>query len=565
MGTIAIGNDTGGVGMRLTTRRYQAALANQLYGVVLVDEHDTVEFVNQRFCDAFGLDTDPSDLVGLTAEEFSKLMAPAYADPAGATAHIDSIRKANVRNVGDEVLMRDGRTMLVDFTPIMVDGKPSGRMWQHRDITEVKRAREELRLSEEKFSKAFQIASYGIAIARMGDGQFLEVNDAFVSMSGYPRGELVGRSSLAMGLWVDEADRDSVVSALRDGRAVAEQKMHFRKKYGEILTTLFSAQVVNLSQGPCILASIGDISALERTEQELQRSRRWLSDLIEHSGALICVKDRVGRYELVNSRWEQVTGLKREDTIGRTDEELFPGPSAKQFRLNDVEAMKSQTELEIEETLEDTHGKRFFISIKFPLYGEYGTVTGICGMMTEITARKEAEEKVRYLATHDGLTNLPNLGLAKDRLTMALGVARRHNTMVAVMFIDLDGFKAVNDTLGHEAGDRVLEKTAQRMTSCVRETDTVARVGGDEFLIVATGLRTQGAVVRIAEKVVRRVAEPVILDDGQRASVSASVGIALCRLCGEDSDRLIKAADAAMYRVKNSGKNGYRIAEEADS
>ncbi len=137
--------------------------------------------------------------------------------------------------------------------------------------------------------------------------------------------------------------------------------------------------------------------------------------------------------------------------------------------------------------------------------------------------------------------------------------------MVGVMFIDLDGFKTVNDTLGHEVGDLVLRETAQRMLSCVRETDTVARVGGDEFLVVATGLHTDEDAALIADKLVHRAAEPVILADGLQASVGASVGVALCKVCGEDADLMIKAADTAMYKVKNSGKNGYRFAEPADS
>ena len=399
----------------------------------------------------------------------------------------------------------------------------------------------------------------------MDDGGILEVNDAFVSILGYSREELVDQTTTSIGLLVDKTDRDSVVLALRDGQVVAGRELRLRKKNGEIITSLLSAQAVDLSQGRCIMSSADDITARKQAALELQSKSRFLSDLIEHSGTLICVKDRDGRYELVNKRWEKVTGLNREDVIGRTDADLFPDPIAEQFRSNDLEVVKTQAGIETEEYLEDEDGKRFFISIKFPVYEDDGTVHGLCGTSTEITSRKETEEKVQHLATHDGLTGLPNLGLAKDRLTMALSTARRQNKMVGVMFIDLDGFKTVNDTLGHEVGDLVLRETAQRMLSCVRETDTVARVGGDEFLVVATGLHTDEDAVLIAEKLVQRAAEPVILDDGLQASVGASVGVALCQVCGEDADRMIKAADTAMYRVKNSGKNGFRFAEAADS
>lgn len=552
-------------GTDLAARRYQEALSHQVYGIVLVSEDGHVEFVNQQLCDMFDLDAHPSELVGLTSSRFLELLAPTYDAPSDTVALIRNVLAANVKHLGEEIKLRDGRTLLVDYSPIMVDGEPSGRLWQHRDITETKDAEYALRQSEEKFAIAFQSSPYAMSISRLEDGVFLDVNEALTKMCGYSRDELIGRSSVAAGLWADATQREEVAAALRQGQDLSGREFLFRKKNGDLLTGLYSGQVVHLSQGPCILSSIDDFTARKRVEQDLQKSRRLLSDLVEHSGALICVKDSEGRYELVNKRWEEVTGLMREDTIGRTDAELFPGPVARQFRSNDLEAMSAQTEIETEETLEDERGRRFFISIKFPLYEDDGTIRGVCAMITEITARKEVEEQIRHLATHDGLTDLPSLRLAKDRLMMAFGMARRQRTSVAVMFVDLDGFKTVNDTLGHEAGDRVLKKMAQRLLSCVRETDTVARVGGDEFLVVATGLHSEEDAARIAEKIVRQVAEPVVIDDGRRASVGASVGVALCQVCGEDPDRLIKLADAAMYRVKNSGKNGYSFADPSEA
>lgn len=167
-----------------------------------------------------------------------------------------------------------------------------------------------------------------------------------------------------------------------------------------------------------------------------------------------------------------------------------------------------------------------------------------------------------HLVNHDPLTDLPSLRLAKDRLSLALGMARRNKTMAAVMFIDLDGFKTVNDTLGHDAGDDVLKQVSQRLLSCVREIDTVAHVGGDEFLLIATGLQAPEHAALIAEKILQAVSRPVILN-GRQTAVSASIGIALHPDHGGDEDQLIKLADEAMYRVKYSGKNGYTFAHPA--
>jgi len=189
---------------------------------------------------------------------------------------------------------------------------------------------------------------------------------------------------------------------------------------------------------------------------------------------------------------------------------------------------------------------------------DMNTVSVLADVAWEITRRKKAEEQIKHLATHDLLTDLPSLRLAKDRLSSALNLARRYKKGAAVMFIDLDGFKSVNDTLGHDVGDYVLKEVARRLLSSVRETDTVARVGGDEFLIIATEIQSPDNAAQIAEKVIRSVSQPIIIN-GRQATVGTSIGISLFPDHSEDMDNLIKLADEAMYKVKNAGKNNYRF------
>jgi diguanylate cyclase (GGDEF)-like protein len=147
-------------------------------------------------------------------------------------------------------------------------------------------------------------------------------------------------------------------------------------------------------------------------------------------------------------------------------------------------------------------------------------------------------------------------------MSAAINMARRYKKAAAVMFIDLDGFKAVNDTLGHDAGDYVLKQVAQRLLSCVRETDTVARVGGDEFLIIATEINSQDNAAWIAKKVIQLISKPVFFKKRQ-AVVGTSIGIALFPDHGDDMDQLIKLADEAMYKVKNAGKNGFSFVNKS--
>ena len=191
-----------------------------------------------------------------------------------------------------------------------------------------------------------------------------------------------------------------------------------------------------------------------------------------------------------------------------------------------------------------------------------GEVRGAVVTFTDISERRRSEERIQHLATHDALTDLPSLRLFKDRLSMALGSARRNNSRGAVMFLDLDGFKAVNDSLGHDAGDEVLREVARRLRSTLRSTDTAARMGGDEFMLIVNDLKTDTTAADMARKVIESLSLPVLFED-RELRVGVSIGIALFP-GEEDVDALIKRADAAMYRVKAQGKSNFRFADAAE-
>jgi len=183
------------------------------------------------------------------------------------------------------------------------------------------------------------------------------------------------------------------------------------------------------------------------------------------------------------------------------------------------------------------------------------------GTIVDITARKEAEERIEYQAYHDALTDLPNRFLFLDRLVIALAQAKRHNRCVAVLFLDLDHFKVVNDTLAHSAGDDLLRAVALRLTSCLRSEDTVARLGGDEFVFILPNVHPSGAAAsaaRVAEKVLDVVRTPFVIN-GQELFVTASIGIAMSPHDGMEPETLVKNADAAMYRAKDQGRNAYHF------
>ena len=186
---------------------------------------------------------------------------------------------------------------------------------------------------------------------------------------------------------------------------------------------------------------------------------------------------------------------------------------------------------------------------------------GTYGTARDISERKQAQEVINFQAYHDLLTHLPNRALLKDRLNLAITHARRNKRKLAAMFLDLDRFKLVNDTLGHSMGDRLLKAVANRLQSCLRSGDTLSRFGGDEFTLLLPEVRTRDDVVVIAEKILNRLSEPFVID-GHELFVGASIGIAMYPEAGDSGEALIQNADIAMYHVKGRGKNGYQFFSE---
>jgi len=171
----------------------------------------------------------------------------------------------------------------------------------------------------------------------------------------------------------------------------------------------------------------------------------------------------------------------------------------------------------------------------------------------DITSLKEAEEEIRILANHDALTGLPSLRLLRDRISAAIARAKREKGEMSVLFIDLDGFKSVNDSLGHDAGDDVLKEVAARLLDCMRESDTVSRIGGDEFIVVLERFKDRGMARQIGERIINSISQPIRLG-GKEVQIGASIGGSFYPDNGNDSETLIKSADSAMYKVKKSTK-----------
>jgi len=275
----------------------------------------------------------------------------------------------------------------------------------------------------------------------------------------------------------------------------------------------------------------------------------------------IYFKDRECRLQRVSRRLAQNLGFTDPaDVIGKTDRELFGEAFGQQTYLDDMRIMDSDegiVGLVESRALEDGR-VNWTLTSKLPLHDEAGLVVGLMGITREINELKQTEIDLQDLATHDTLTGLPNRYLMMDRLQRILLQAKRSDTIVGVLFIDLDGFKAVNDAHGHEFGDLVLRAVAQRLVSSVRSSDTVARIGGDEFVVILDTLDKAEHAAVVAANVRRNLARAMTLER-RRVKVTVSIGISLRPQNGAEAEVLLRAADYAMYLAKKGGKDAWAM------
>lgn len=288
-------------------------------------------------------------------------------------------------------------------------------------------------------------------------------------------------------------------------------------------------------------------------QHHLEAQMRLAAKVFENAGEGILVTDRQGKIITVNQAFTDITGYAAAEIIGQTLERLLAGPADFGGLWGIWASLRKTGEWQGEIWNRRKNGEAFpaWLTLR-GVDDQQGRIANYVGMFTDITFRKQAEDRLRYLATHDPLTGLANRYLFQDHLHQALTQARRSKRSLAVMLLDLDRFKIINDTLGHAKGDLVLKGEAQLLKSVIRESDTAARLGGDEFIVLLTELTDLEDAVRIAGKILEAMARPYVFN-GREYAVTASVGISLFPLHGEDPEVLIKNADTAMYRAKERG------------
>jgi len=428
------------------------------------------------------------------------------------------------------------------------------------DVTEQRRAEAALRETQARFAKIFQSSPVPVVISRLEDGRYLEVNDAWLAWSGHTREATIGATSVELGVWTTAADRVEFAQLLRAGQTVRNLEARMRKRSGEISDVVLSAEPLELGGEPCIVTSVMDITERKRAERQLRESERRFRDFAEAAGEYVWEIDVDGRFTYVSRRVEQVTGYSPEELLGRTPVEFMPAGEGERVRDVFAEAARARESFRNLEhrTMSRTGSQVWQLVSGVPIVDSEGRLLGYRGTALDITERKQSEARISELATRDPLTNLPNRLLLSDRLARGIASVQREGGSLAVMFIDLDHFKRINDTHGHEVGDGLLREVAKRIGGLLRKGDTLARLGGDEFVVVLEGLKTAEDAGQVAQKVINLLSQPCEVA-GHTLNTAGSIGIAIFPTDGTDSATLMRHADTAMYVAKSSGRRNYQF------
>jgi diguanylate cyclase (GGDEF)-like protein/PAS domain S-box-containing protein len=551
--------------VRDSEHKYRALMEDLSDGACIIQD-GWLRFVNPRLSEISGHDRGallshrlldfvvPEDREALSALESRLMTSPvAEAEPLEAELRI-------ARRNGESGYVR------MNLSRVEWDARPAV-LATVCDIDERKRLVDELHDSHARLEGIIR-ALPDIAFILDSEGRYLDAFGGKDSRFYHEGRALVGRR-LHDVLPQDTADR--FLQVIREAIATrALQTLEYALTSEQIIglppdgagpagTLWFEGRIMPMGTDvldrPTVIWLASNITARKRLEESLRLNAR----VFEDSSEGIFISDADNRIIAVNGAFTRITGYEQDEVLGRNPSLLASGihePDFYEHMWAEIDRL-GRWEGEIWNQRKDGRVYPQNLSVSVMRDSE-GRISHHIAIFSDITRRKEAEAQIRHMALHDNLTGLANRVLLRDRLDQAMEQARRDGKLMALLFIDLDDFKPVNDRLGHDAGDQVLREVARRLRGVIRRVDTVARVGGDEFVIVLQALDEEAMAHTVAEKLIRSVEEPIFVN-GDCCVIGASVGVSLFPLHGGDHNSLMQAADKALYEAKAKGKNRYQL------
>jgi diguanylate cyclase (GGDEF)-like protein/PAS domain S-box-containing protein len=536
-----------------------AALQAAANSIVITDNKGTILWTNQAF----------SQLTGYNSEEAlgnnPRLLKSGKQDAAFYAALWNTITAGNVWH--GEVINRkkDGSlyTEEMTITPVRSDaGVISHYVAIKQDITQRKLAEQELRNAEQKYRRIFENTVLGI-FETTPEGEFLSVNPALALHAGYDSpADFLDRVHSTAQLYVDPKRRDELRELIRTQKVVQDFEAELTAKDGSkrMASISVGARVDRGGTNFYLEGTVQDITQRKLAEQALRNAEQKYRSIFENAVLGIFQTNTEGDFVSVNPALARLAGYDSpEDFLnsvhGATD--IYVDLKRRDELRELVLAQKVVRDFEVEFKTKNGGTRTTSINVGAVADSE-GTNFYLEGTVQDITERKAAEARVQFLAYHDDLTGLPNRVLFEDRLAQALANARRREEQVAVLWLDLDNFKTINDSLGHSIGDLLLKQVGERLHRYTRAQDTVAKAGGDEFIFALINPGHISRAKAAAERIRRAVAGEFQVQ-GHVLNLTCSIGISLFPDHGGDSETLLKNADQAMYCAKENGRNNFRF------
>jgi diguanylate cyclase (GGDEF)-like protein/PAS domain S-box-containing protein len=537
--------------LRQSEERYRTILENIEDGYYEVDLAGKYTFFNDSMCRIYGY----------SREEFMGISYRRYTDQETAKEAFQAYNRVYRtgepgRGFDHEIIRKDGTKGFIEASISLIkdsSGKPIGFRGIVRDITERKKAEEGLRQSEEKYRTILTNIEEGYYEADLA-GSFTFFNDSMCRILGYPKEELMGMNNRQ---YTDRENAKRLFQAFHRVYTTGEPGRGFDneliRKDGTKRYVEASISLKKDSAGRPVgfRGIVRDITERKRFEKVLQQERETFFSILQKEpyGALLINTDETFLY--VNPEFTVITGYTREDVPNGREwfRKAYPDP---EYRHKVIATWKADIAprkgVDRVWSVVCKNGQIKEIEFRLTFVDDGRIIV----MLSDVTERKRTEEELAYRATHDLLTGLPNRMLFKDRFSVAMAQAQRAHKKLAVVFLDMDRFKEVNDTLGHHVGDRLLCAVGNRLTEFVRKTDTVARIGGDEFLLLLAEIDRVEDATAIARKAVESIQDHFVVN-GHEIFITASMGIAFYPDDGNEVDTLVNRADKVMYSDKQKG------------
>lgn len=438
---------------------------------------------------------------------------------------------------------KSGAIRIADYSGVLIDIDGEARIVAIiKDVHDLQQAVEALKLSEEKFSKAFNVNPDIMSISSLKEGRYIEVNDAFLKTTGWQRDEVIGRTSSDINIWPILEERNMILKNIKEKGYVSGIEVNFRMKNGQFRTGLFSAVIVDVAGEEHLIAVIKDIHDLKLASEALRLSEDKFSKAFHSSPTPMSITTlEKGCFIDVNETFCRVVGYERQEMLGNTSFNLHLWTDQANRSEVKEKLLQGESVANYEVFFRMKSGEK-----RLGLYSaETTNIDGqmcILSILTDITAQKQAEEEIRYLSFHDRLTGLYNRAYFEEELRR-LDTARQ--LPLSIIMGDVNGLKLINDALGHQEGDKLLISVANTLKEACRSEDIVARWGGDEFIILLPG-----CPYNVATGIVERIKVAETIFHTLPIQTSISLGTATKNLLNEDIRSIIKDAEDKMYRNK---------------